>query len=76
MTIIASYPFAAAVIAVAMPVFPVDTHIHRIARRLKWIGPKVSAEKSHDLLEPAIAAKDLVTLIYTFIERLGVTKAA
>jgi endonuclease-3 len=26
--------------AFAMPVFPVDTHIHRIARRLKWIGPK------------------------------------
>ncbi|MGN6368012.1 MAG: endonuclease III domain-containing protein [Phycisphaerae bacterium] len=40
--------------AFAMPVFPVDTHIHRIARRLKWIGPKVSAEKAHDLLEPAI----------------------
>jgi endonuclease III len=40
--------------AFAMQVFPVDTHIHRIARRLKWIGPKVSAEKAHDLLEPAI----------------------
>jgi endonuclease-3 len=40
--------------AFAMPVFPVDTHIHRIARRLKWIAPKVSAEKAHDLLEPAI----------------------
>jgi len=40
--------------AFAMPVFPVDTHIHRIARRLKWIGPKVSAEKAHDLLEPAV----------------------
>jgi len=44
--------------AFAMPVFPVDTHIHRIARRLKWIGPKVSAEKAHDLLEPAIPPKD------------------
>ena len=30
--------------AFAMPVFPVDTHIHRIARRLKWIGPTVSAD--------------------------------
>src|SRR5262249_34199619 len=40
--------------AFAMPVFPVDTHIHRIARRLKWIGPKVSAEKAHEILEPAI----------------------
>ncbi len=44
--------------AFAMPVFPVDTHIHRIARRLKWIGPKVSAEKAHDLLEPAIPSKN------------------
>ena len=41
--------------AFQMPVFPVDTHIHRIARRLKWIGPKVSAEKAHTLLEPAIS---------------------
>jgi endonuclease-3 len=44
--------------AFAMPVFPVDTHIHRIARRLKWIGPKVSAEKCHTILEPAISPGD------------------
>ena len=31
--------------AFGMEVFPVDTHIHRIARRLKWIGAKVSAAK-------------------------------
>jgi len=35
-------------------VFPVDTHIHRIARRLKLIGPNVSAERAHDLLTPMI----------------------
>lgn len=40
--------------AFGMPVFPVDTHIHRIARRLKWIGPKVSAEQAHEVLEPAV----------------------
>jgi endonuclease-3 len=40
--------------AFGMEVFPVDTHIHRIARRLHWIGPKVSAEKAHEILEPAI----------------------
>lgn len=33
------------------PVFPVDTHVHRIARRVGLIGPKVSAEKAHDILE-------------------------
>jgi endonuclease-3 len=40
--------------AFAMPVFPVDTHIHRIARRAGWIKPQVNAEKAHDLLEPMI----------------------
>ncbi len=32
------------------PVLPVDTHVHRVSRRLGLIGPKVSAEKAHDLL--------------------------
>jgi endonuclease-3 len=35
--------------------FPVDTHIHRIARRLGLIDPKASAEQAHDLLKPLIA---------------------
>jgi endonuclease-3 len=35
----------------AKPVFPVDTHVHRITRRLGLIGPKVSAEKAHAILE-------------------------
>ena len=33
------------------PVFPVDTHVHRMSRRLGLIGPKISREKAHDLLE-------------------------
>ncbi len=33
------------------PAFPVDTHVHRITRRLGLIGPKVSADKAHDILE-------------------------
>jgi len=40
------------------PVFPVDTHIHRIARRLKLIGPKTTAEQAHDILKPMIAPQD------------------
>ena len=35
-------------------VFPVDTHIHRIARRLDWIGEKATAEQAHDLLGPHV----------------------
>lgn len=31
--------------------FPVDTHVHRITKRLGLIGNKVTAEKAHDILE-------------------------
>lgn len=47
-------PKTAAIIllfAFGKPAFPVDTHVHRVSRRLGLIGPKVSAEKAHDLLE-------------------------
>lgn len=33
------------------PAFPVDTHVHRVTGRLGLIGPKVSAEKAHHLLD-------------------------
>jgi endonuclease III len=33
------------------PAFPVDTHVHRLTRRLGLIGPKVSATKAHAVLE-------------------------
>ncbi|MBE3097909.1 MAG: endonuclease III [Planctomycetes bacterium] len=32
------------------PVLPVDTHVHRVSRRLGLIGPRVTAEQAHDLL--------------------------
>ena len=32
------------------PVLPVDTHVHRVSRRLGLIGPSVTAEQAHDLL--------------------------
>jgi endonuclease-3 len=40
--------------ALRMPAMPVDTHVHRVSRRLGLIGPKVSAEAAHQLLEAAI----------------------
>lgn len=40
------------------PVFPVDTHIHRIAIRLGWLPQQTTAEQAHDLLEPAITPAD------------------
>jgi endonuclease-3 len=33
------------------PAFPVDTHVHRVTKRLGLIGPKVSREKAHVVLE-------------------------
>lgn len=33
------------------PAFPVDTHVHRVTGRLGLIGPKVSADKAHPILE-------------------------
>jgi len=33
------------------PALPVDTHVHRVSRRLGLIGPKVGALPAHDALE-------------------------
>lgn len=33
------------------PVLAVDTHVHRVARRLGLIGPKISADAAHDRLQ-------------------------
>lgn len=51
-------PKTAAVVlsfSLGRPAFPVDTHIHRVSRRLGLIGPGVSAEKAHDILEGMLA---------------------
>jgi endonuclease III len=32
------------------PLLPVDTHVYRVTQRVGLIGPKVSANKAHDLL--------------------------
>lgn len=37
--------------AYGRPAFPVDTHVHRVTGRLGLIGPKVSADKAHSILE-------------------------
>jgi endonuclease III len=37
--------------AFGRPAFPVDTHVHRITGRVGLIGPKVTADKAHDILE-------------------------
>ncbi|MFQ6101751.1 MAG: endonuclease III domain-containing protein [Anaerolineae bacterium] len=37
--------------ALGRPAFPVDTHVHRVARRLGFIPDRASREKAHQLLE-------------------------
>jgi endonuclease-3 len=37
--------------AFGQPAFPVDTHVHRLSKRLGLIGPKVTADKAHEILE-------------------------
>jgi endonuclease-3 len=43
------------------PAFPVDTHVHRVSRRLGLMGPKVSREKAHDVLEALLPPETYLT---------------
>jgi endonuclease-3 len=40
------------------PAIPVDTHVHRVSGRLGLIGPKVSAESAHGVLEAIVRPED------------------
>ena len=44
------------------PAFPVDTHVHRVSRRLGLIGPKTSREQAHEVLEALLPPE----IYYTF----------
>ena len=44
------------------PAFPVDTHVHRVSRRLGLIGPKTSRERAHEALEALLPPE----IYYTF----------
>ena len=33
------------------PAFPIDTHVHRVSKRLGLIGNRVSAEQAHDIFD-------------------------
>jgi endonuclease-3 len=40
--------------SLGMPAFPVDTHVHRVSKRLGLVGPKASRERAHVLLETSL----------------------
>ena len=44
--------------SLGLPAFPVDTHVHRVTKRLGLIGPKVSREKAHEELESLVPEED------------------
>lgn len=53
-------PKTAAIIllfSLGRPAFPVDTHIHRLSRRLGLIPPSASREKAHRLLEDLLPSE-------------------
>jgi endonuclease-3 len=45
--------------ALGMPALPVDTHVHRVSKRLGLIGEKINAEAAHRLLESAIPSDQM-----------------
>ena len=55
-------PKTAAVVlcfALGMPAMPVDTHVHRVARRLGLIEERTTAEEAHDLLEVMVSPQQV-----------------
>lgn len=55
-------PKTAAVVllfSLGKPAFPVDTHVHRVLRRLGLVPAKASATQAQEMLEPRLAPKDV-----------------
>tara|TARA_Y100001936_G_scaffold188229_1_gene186393 strand:- start:1784 stop:2365 length:582 start_codon:yes stop_codon:yes gene_type:complete len=54
-------PKTAAVVmafSLMMPAFPVDTHIHRVSKRIGFIDEKTTADQAHPLMEELIPEDD------------------
>ena len=59
-----------------MPAMAVDTHVHRVARRLGLINAKTTADQAHDLLESMIAPEEVFSFhIYLITHGRRVCKA-
>ena len=41
-----------------MPAFPVDTHVHRVGKRIGFLPEKISADKAHDHMEVITPEED------------------
>jgi endonuclease-3 len=50
--------------------FPVDTHVHRVSRRLGWIGPEATREQAYETLNAAVPG-DLSHSLHVLMVRHG-----
>ncbi len=50
------------------PAFPVDTHIHRVTKRIGLIGPKITREQAHVILESLVPGEICYVLHLNLIE--------
>jgi endonuclease-3 len=41
-----------------LPAFPVDTHVHRVGKRLGFLPEKISADKAHPVMEAIVPPED------------------
>ncbi|MEK7807254.1 MAG: endonuclease III [Chloroflexota bacterium] len=53
--------------ALGRPAMAIDTHIYRVCKRLGVIGPKVTAEKAHELLEAMVEPAQVFQFHVAFI---------
>lgn len=51
-----------------MPTFPVDTHIHRVSRRLGLIGPRTSRERAQEEMARLVPSKEFYNFHINIIE--------
>ena len=53
--------------ALGQPAMAIDTHIFRVCQRLGLIGPKVNAEKAHEIMEDVVPPEQVFQFHVSFI---------
>ena len=53
--------------SLGLPAMAIDTHIYRVCRRLALIGPKVTADKAHAILEAVVEPDQVFQFHLSFI---------
>ena len=53
--------------SLGLPAMAIDTHIYRVCRRLALIGPKVTVDKAHSILEAAVDPDQIFQFHVSFI---------